>query len=206
MKLKYILPFFFLFCSIYSTAQVFNGGMMAGIVASQVAGDTYSGYNKAGLFAGAFVNLQFSPHSIFQMELEFFQKGSRENPTKKNDYAQYLFRTSYIELPLLYQYKISRRFKVEAGPSIGFLTGYYEEIDSYEQKGGIQPASLSYQINVGLYVVLAKYLMFNIRTNNSILNIRSRNTNGDIRRFFDYGQYNDSIVLSLVFQFKRPLY
>jgi hypothetical protein len=202
MKLKYILPLIFIFSTIYSNAQVFNGGMMAGIVASQVAGDNYSGFHKAGLFAGAFVNLQIADHSALQMELEYFQKGSRENPTKKNNYAQYLFRTSYIEMPLLYQYIINNRIKVEAGPSIGFNTGYYEEIDSYEQKDGIQPAKLSYQINVGLYVALTKNLMVNIRTNNSILNIRSRNTDGDVHRFFDYGQYNDSLVLSVFYQIK----
>ena len=76
---------------------------------------------------GGFVNYEVGKHSSFQMELEFFQKGSRENPDSSNNYNQYLFRTNYIELPILYQYRFNKRFKLEAGPSLGFLVSWYEE-------------------------------------------------------------------------------
>jgi len=177
---------------------------MAGVAGTQVAGDSLYGFNKAGIFAGGFVNLQISEHSAFQMELEFFQKGSRENPDSANNYNQYLFRVNYIELPVLYQYIISKRFKVEAGPSLGFLVGYYEEYNYYEIKGGNRPANVTFQINAGLYIYLAKNLMFNIRTNNSMLNIRSDNATGDVIRIFpgNYGQFNDCLVMSFIYQFK----
>jgi hypothetical protein len=202
MKFRYLVPLIFLFSSLITKAQDFNGGLMAGIVGSQVAGDTYSGYNKAGIYAGAFVNLQFSPHSLVQMELEYFQKGSRKNPNpKKEDYDEYLFRANYIELPVLYQYVVNDWLKLEAGPSLGFFTTYYEEFNTQEITQN-PPAKISYQINLGIYFGLTQKLLVNLRTNNSILNIRSKNTTGDIRRFFDYGQYHDSLVLSLVYQFK----
>ena len=41
-------------------AQQFHGGIALGLVGSQVAGDTYSGYNKAGISGGGFVNLNLS--------------------------------------------------------------------------------------------------------------------------------------------------
>ena len=124
MKLKLFIISLFTFISLAAFSQQFNGGIMAGVVASQVAGDTYQGFDKAGIFAGGFVNYQFTRRSVVQMELEYFQKGSRHNPdTKANDYREYLFRTNYIELPLLYQFVISKHFKVEAGPSAGFLVG-----------------------------------------------------------------------------------
>jgi hypothetical protein len=187
-------------------SQKFNGGLMAGVAGTQVAGDTISGYgfHKAGIFAGGFVNLKIKKHSAFQMELEFFQKGSRENPDSSNNYNQYLFRVNYIELPVLYQYTIGKRFKLEVGPSLGFLVSYYEENNYYEIKGGNRPASVTFQINAGLYVYISRRLMFNIRTNNSLLNIRSETRPGDVIRIFpgNYGQFNDCLVMSLFYEFK----
>ncbi len=188
-----------------TSAQEFNGGIMAGVAGTQVAGDTYSGFHKAGIFAGGFVSLQVSKRSVFQLELEYFQKGSRKNPdAEKNDYEQYLFRVNYIEMPVLYQFVINDRFKVEAGPSMGVLTGYYEEKNEEEIKDGNRPARLTLQINAGLYVSLTPRIMFNLRTNNSLLNIRSKNVTGDVLRIFpgNYGQFNDCLVMSIYYQFK----
>lgn len=192
--------------AITARSQQFNGGMMAGCAATQVAGDTYEGFHKAGLFLGGFVNYEVGKHSAFQMELEFFQKGSRENPDSSNNYNQYLFRTNYIELPILYQYRFNKRFKVEAGPSLGFLVGWYEARYGEEIKGAVHPAAVSFQINAGLYVNITERLMFNLRTNNSLLNIRSENVTGDVIRIFpgNFGQFNDCLVFSLFFQFNHP--
>jgi hypothetical protein len=183
--------------------QQFNGGLMAGIAGTQVAGDTYNGFHKAGIFAGGFVNLQIAEHSTLQMELTYFQKGCRENPDSSNNYNEYLFRVNYIELPLLYQYTVSKRFKIEAGPSAGFLVGWYEARYGEEIKGANKPASVTFQINAGMYVYLTDHFFFNIRTNNSLLNIRSDNATGDILRIFpgNYGQFNDCLVMSLYYQF-----
>ena len=185
-------------------AQDFNGGLMAGVAGTQVAGDTYSGFHKAGIFAGGFVNYQVSEHSAFQMELEFFQKGSRENPDSTNNYSQYLFRVNYVELPVLYQYIVNKRLKIEAGPSLGILVSFYEERDYYEIKDGNKPASLTFQITAGMYFFLSEKWSVNFRTNNSLVNIRSDNATGDVMRLFpgNYGQFNDCLVLSLCYQFK----
>ena len=198
-----ILLLIFIVTAFTAICQQFNGGMMAGLAATQVAGDTYSGFRKAGIFAGGYVSLEISKHSAFQMELEFFQKGSRENPDSSNNYNQYLFRTNYVELPLLYQYRINKRFKLEAGPSMGVLISWYEERYNEEIKGGIPPARFTLQINAGLYVYITERLTFNFRTNNSMLNIRSENTTGDVIRIFpgNYGQFNDCLVMSLFYQF-----
>lgn len=208
-----ILLLIFINASLKLEGQDFNGGIMAGVAGTQVAGDfLYTsqdtmgiyGFHKAGIYAGGFVNLQISEHSAFQMELEYFQKGSRENPDSANNYNQYLFRVNYIELPILYQYIANNRFKFEAGPSLGFLVGYYEESNYYEIKGGNKPASVTFQLNAGLYVYLTSHFAVNIRTNNSMLNIRSDNATGDILRIFpgNYGQFNDCLVFSLFYQFQ----
>ncbi len=201
--------FFLLFCLSFSPAyifsQAFHGGVMAGLVGSQVAGDTYSGFKKAGMFAGGYVGWEFTKHSGLQLELEYFQKGSRKNPDpEKNDYDQYLFRANYVELPVLYQYKIDW-FILEAGPSAGFLMGYYEEKD-YQTISNLQgynrPARVTLQLNAGIRFLIREKFGFDFRYNFSLLNIRSVNTTGDVWRLWGYGQFNDALVLSFFYQFK----
>ena len=188
-------------------SQDFNGGLMAGLVGSEVAGDTYSGYHKAGLFVGGFVNYQFSNRTVLQMELEYFQKGSKRNPKPEiDDYTQYLFRVNYIELPVLYQYVASKRIKVEIGPSAGFLVGYYEERDYEEisdEPGYNKPAPMTLQLNLGMYFYMLDNWAVSLRTNNSLLNIRSENREGDVIRLWGYGQFNDCLVLSVFYTFKK---
>lgn len=200
-----IILLIFIISALTAKSQQFNGGIMAGVAGTQVAGDTYSGFKKAGIFAGGFVNLQVNKHSAFQMEIEFFQKGSRKNPdAENNDYDQYIFRVNYVELPVFYQYIINNRFRLEAGPSLGFLINYYEEFNTEEIKFGNRPARVTFQINAGLYVNIFERLMFNLRTSNSLINIRSDNATGDIIRIFpgNYGQFNDCLVMSLFYRFR----
>ena len=49
-----------LFCGILTNncnAQNFGGGLIVGVSTSQVAGDRLGGFNKIGLLAGAYTNL-----------------------------------------------------------------------------------------------------------------------------------------------------
>ena len=204
MKKHITLIILLLFLGINSIAQQFHGGVMAGLVGSQVAGDTWSGYKKAGIFAGGYVNLDIGTVSALQLELTYFQKGSRENPTEKNGYQSYLLRLNYIEMPILYQYKTGR-FTIEAGPSAGFLMGYYESVNQEvisDQQYYVKPARVTLQINLGFQFALTPKIGVDFRTNNSLLNIYSQKQSGDFRRFFDQGRYNDSLVISMFYKFR----
>jgi hypothetical protein len=195
---------FIVFGVITATGQQFHGGVIAGIVGSQVAGDTYSGYKKAGIFAGGYVSLDVSEKSAFQMELTYFQKGSRENPTEKNNYQSYLLRLNYIEMPVLYQYKAGK-FTIEAGPSAGFLMGFYEEVNLEvisDKQGYIKPARVTMQINLGFSYFISENIGVGLRTNNSLMNIFSEQQSGDVWRLWDHGRYNDALVLSVFYQFR----
>jgi len=185
-------------------SQSFHGGIMAGLVGSQVAGDTYSGFNKAGLFLGGFVNWDFTKRSALQLELEYFQKGSRENPTEDNDYDSYIFRANYVELPVLYHFKINW-FTLFAGPSAGVLFGYYEErlgIVISDENDYDKPARITLQMNAGFRFIIKEKFGFDFRYNFSLLNIRSKNVTGDVWRLWGYGQFHDAMVLSVFYQFR----
>ena len=195
------LSVFLLFFQSEALSQKFHGGITAGLVGSQVAGDKYSGYHKAGVFGGGFVNLELSKHSTLQMELTYFQKGSRENPDSTNNFTSYILRLNYVELPLLYQYKVNK-WVFEAGPSLGFNVGYFEEINYDENTNNNEPVVVTFQINAGIRFFITEHFGADFRTNNSLLNIRQENVTGDVWRFWGYGQFNDALVLSVFYQFR----
>ncbi len=181
-------------------AQNFMGGVHAGLVGSQVAGDRFSGYNKAGITAGGWVSLQLSTHSVIQMELSYIQKGSRENPDYENErFDAYLMRTGYIELPILYRLLYSNKLNFEAGLAMNVLVQHYEQFN-YEELNENPFERINPAILLGLSYNINERLRANIRTNNSLISIRNERVNGDVWRFVDYGQYHDALVLSLYYQ------
>jgi hypothetical protein len=184
-------------------AQRFNAGLMLGGVTSQVDGDTYDGYHKWGYLGGGYVTLQISPHSSFQMELEYIQKGSRRVDTTTSGGTQYLLRLHYIEVPFLYQYTFKKRFYFEAGPAADVTIGSLELRDGIEETGAVplRPVTLTGIFGFGAYIT--NHLRINLRSNYSLISIRSKNNYGGYRRMlFEIGQYNNVLSLSLLWDFK----
>lgn len=200
MKQTYLAFILLVFYAANSAAQSFQGGIAAGLVGSQVAGDTYSGFDKAGIYAGFWVRLGLSARSSLQTEISYFQKGSRHNPDeKKQDYTFYLMRLGYIEMPFLYQYHLKNKLILEAGPSFSFLLHNYEELDYMEVTyGDFCLFNPSFMAGIG-YPVTEK-LSVNFRMNSSLISIRKDEVNGSVYRLFDYGQYNDCILLFLSYK------
>lgn len=200
MKQTYTVIIFLFFLSYASLAQKFQGGVAVGLVGSQVAGDTYSGYHKPGAYGGLWVRLALKEHTSFQTEISYFQKGSRHNPDEqREDYTFYLMRLGYIEMPFLYQYHLKNKLMLEVGPSFSFLLHSYEEMDYMEVTyGDFSLFNPSFMAGIG-YTVTDR-ISVNFRINSSILNIRKAEVNGTVNRLFDQGQYNDCILFFLSYK------
>jgi hypothetical protein len=180
--------------------QRFNGGAMAGMASSQVAGDTYAGYNKVGPLAGFFVNYYPSTQSSVQMELYYVQKGSRKSAdVVEQDYESYLLRLNYVELPVFYRYHIGW-FAIEAGPSLAFFMKGYEEKNG-EDVNADDFANMTFQLNLGIMFSFARNWRFHIRTNNALTNLRNQTYTGHVPRLWTHGQFNDVIMFQLAYQF-----
>ena len=196
--------FFLLVLNSFSLqAQRFNAGLMLGGVASQVDGDTYEGYHKFGYLGGGYVLLQVSPHSSFQMELEYIQKGSRRNDTSVTGGTEYLLRLHYIEIPVLYQYTFKKRFYFEAGPAADITVGSLEMINGAVPPTTVplRPVTLTGIFGFGVY--LTNHLRLNVRANYSLMSIRSENDYSGYRRMlFEVGQYNNVLSCSILWDFK----
>lgn len=194
--------FFLVIVSSSLKAQRFTGGVMIGGDVSQVDGDTYSGYTKFGYLGGAYVGLQVSPHSSFQLELEYIQKGSR-NDTNATGITSYLLRLHYIEIPILYQYTFKKRFYFEAGPVADVLIGSLELRDGIEETNAVPLRPLTFAGIFGFGAYITKHLRLNLRANYSLNSLRSKNDIGYYRRMFlEKGQYNNVLSLSVLWDFK----
>lgn len=191
---------------VLSLAQEFNGGIIAGGIISQVDGDTWKGYDKFGYLAGGYVSLKVSPHSSFQMEMEYIQKGSRHNADSSNFYDQtYLLRLHYLEIPVLYQYTFGRRFSLEAGPAVDVLMGYEEEQDGISDPPTEPIRNITLSGILGASVYLTHNLKANFRLNYSLMSLRDTDApypDAYRKMFFQYGQFNNVLSLSLMWDFK----
>lgn len=195
MKLRILSLIICLIPLCYNNAQSFKGGVLAGISASEISGDRLEGPNKAGIYAGVFVYRDITPKSSLQMELNYVQKGSRNNPDTASPYS-YILRLNYIEIPFHYRYNFHPKMSLEAGLSYGVLIHSYEEINEriYDE---ISPTFKSgdFSFNIGFFYSFTDKLRFNIRYSNSVLHVRPHGSGATYR--LNKGQYNE--VLSFVF-------
>lgn len=115
--------------------QSFNAGLFGGLTASQVDGDSYSGYSKVGITAGAFVNQHIDHDFYGQIEIKYIQRGVYQGPS---DYDQTLFRSTYhyIEIPLSVHYLPKEKLFFEMGISPEVLLGVV-----YRDENGILNSS-----------------------------------------------------------------
>ncbi len=198
MNLRNLLPILvFMFFGTVLFGQQFSGGLIGGLSAAEISGDRLTGPNKAGVYAGGFVNTYISKKSSFQMELNYIQKGSRKNPDTLDNSNFYLLRINYVELFLHYKWDFAERFTFEAGPSLGILLKSYEEADGQILTDPpFKTRDLSG--NVGLFFSLTQRWRFNVRYSNSILAVRPH-SNGQTYKW-NRGQYNE--VLSFTLHYK----
>jgi len=212
---SYFFVYYFLFTPVF--AQQFKVGFIGGISTSQVDGDTYSGYNKAGFQAGGFVIKNISSNNKWSaaFEITYIQKGSRKIPhPDKGDNTSYLLKLNYAEVPLLVKYSFvipdsageqKIRFSFEGGLAIGSLV-YSREYDSFGAVSGGTPfQKADYSYILGLNYPLSQHFAFDVRTEYSIIPVRKGGTSSYYQnwayKFLKPGYYNNLLLFSFRYQF-----
>ncbi len=108
---------------VYSSLQAQNigGGLVLGFNASQIDGDRFGGFQKAGLQLGGFVNYAFSEQVGLQPEILFEQLGSANE-------QMLLLKMSYISVPILLNFTLpiiigenEHQIQFHLGPVIGIM-------------------------------------------------------------------------------------
>ena len=110
----------FLGLSIAASSLVFSQqfGIKGGMNISSISDDGYDDTkSKVGYYGGVFVNIPASESFSIQPEVIYNNLGSE---VKTNLYSQKL-NLNYITVPVMFQFKATPQFYLEAGPEFGFL-------------------------------------------------------------------------------------
>ena len=198
----------FLFCSFFflislsADAQRFKAGLRAGIAGTQISGDQLGGFDKAGIVAGGLVSTSLSQKFDLGFEILYVQKGSRKNADPDNgDLVSYLLRLNYFEVPVLLQWKYSKRFSFEAGPTFGALVGTLEEDEFGKLDQPRDFSNLELGVGAGMSVHIVDGLYFNLRGTNSVLPVREHVSGQDYR--LNRGQYNSALFFTFHYIFNK---
>lgn len=206
--MKSIFLFAFLTCGIISFAQQkFIAGINAGLVTSQVHGDTYSGFDKAGWILGGFVKRSLNEKTDLKFEINFLQKGSRKNQNiEKGDFDFYLLKLNYVEVPLML-----RAHRNKWIGEIGFAFGALVNVREYNELGEVYNANPFKKTETaflfGLSHAFSKKIELNVRYTNSIFTVRSFNNGSTFDygnwflNMFNRGYYNNVLTFTFHFNF-----
>lgn len=189
-----------MFISVKMNAQDrFKAGLKAGISTSQVEGDTYGGFNKAGFAGGATITATLNEKWNAHFEMLFVQKGSKfVGDVNKGDTRFYVMQLNYVEVPILFQYK-QKKFTFEAGPGIAYLISGRE----YDFYGIVQNAlpfkKTELSASIGVNYTIYKNLGINWRFTNSLLPIRGFYSGAST--WYNPGQRNNVITFTATYTF-----
>ena len=190
--------FLLIFCVSY--AQKFRGGIVAGVVNTDVFGtdpvDNDVDLHKVGFMFGGLVHTPIKEKYAAQMEITFVQKGSYY-PADSLNPMYYLLRLNYIEVPLTFKDHVHftirgksiNKFDLEGGLSLGVLISAYQE-NSLGAYPFVDPQyhKTETALHIGLSYLISNNFVFNIRYSNSLIPIREHN--GGVTYRFNRGEYN----------------
>lgn len=193
--LLFFLPFF-----VFS--QNFNGGVLAGMTATQVDGDGYGGYHRAGAIAGVWVGHGLTNQLSIRTELKFIQKGSYQRFTDGagGTTGFYSLRLNYIDMPYLLEYHFRDDIVPFAGLSIGFLWKAKESdaSGSYPEEDIAMFRKMELAATAGAEYKITKSISFCASISYSMLPVRPHK--GLITYRLNQGQYNN--VLQFYFRYR----
>ena len=194
---RFILIIIFLLSVSSVISQTFGGGFFGGLSASQLDGDNWGGYHKAGITFGAFTNTTLNQYIDAQLEVRYVQKGSNSN-SKENE-VFYVSKLNYVEIPLFLKYNFLNKFSANIGLTAGYLQKATEDKDGIGDLPA-DPEFNTFELSglVGLTYRFHTHFHFDIRFNYSILPIRSHP--GNQTYYLNQGQYNNALTFAVYYE------
>ena len=182
-------------------SQTFEGGFFAGVSAAQVDGDTYSGFNKAGLTAGAYITRDISNNSNWKVELRYIQRGAHKKNTVQHP-GLYNLRMHYVELPLLCQYYLNEKVSLEGGLSPEVYLSHKEENEDGEFREEDYPAFHRFGLGatIGANYHINSSLIAGMRYTYSVIPIREHASGQTY--LLNRGQYSSVLIFGFYYHFE----
>ncbi|MEI8279624.1 MAG: porin family protein [Bacteroidota bacterium] len=190
--------------------RTFYGGLVLGGNMTQVDGDTYAGYYKIGINAGAIVYTRFTDEMAASLEILYSQKGSRGINVTSSPYVgeyieKYFLDLNYVEVPLLLNYfQRGSRLNYNIGASYSYLIGSSERLETDQPPVVFDPSIFTFRkadfdLVVGIGYKVWKGWFLNARFQYSIFSIRDADKIPI--GFGTHDQYNNMMVVRLVYVF-----
>lgn len=181
---KIILTAVAVFAFSFTNAQKAQFGLKGGL---NIANQSFSGEGApsasslTGINVGCFVEVKISEKISIQPELLYSTQGSNFDLSVDYDGNVYdtnnAFKLSYINIPVIFKYYVDKKFSLEAGPQIGFLTSSKIETkvlgQSVSQDAEAFFKSVDFGFNFGVGYDFTKKLSASIRYNIGLSNIGS---------------------------------
>ena len=143
-------------------SQTGFGIKVGGMISTKTVGDLNRNLEltKASYLGGVFYSIPFSEQLGLQLELLYANKGISEPD-------QFLIREDlhYLNLPVMLQYAITKRFGVEIGPEIGYLLEQKQIFRSGTQPGSPAQKSFDMAVNLGVNYALVEKVFLSLRYN-----------------------------------------
>ncbi|MBN2663452.1 MAG: outer membrane beta-barrel protein [Bacteroidales bacterium] len=115
--MKKIFILLFLILPFFVNAQLFEGGIIGGLTASQVDGDDFGGYHKLGFSVTTYAQLNLRNELNLISGVSIVQKGAR-SATKTTFFVT---RLNYVEVPVFFTYMPFDKLSFSGGLTFGYL-------------------------------------------------------------------------------------
>lgn len=208
MKKIQILAFTVLFAlaGLVGHAQSFDGGLIAGVVTSQIDGDGYGGFHQLGGTAGFFGRIPSEGPTSWQLELKYSLYGAHSDGKEVDlGMSPMSIRLHYVELPVLFRYDLSKFningkpldfITLEVGLSGDFLIRGTQSADFEDQFDNDAWLLFSLTGDIGVQLDINDRLGINLRSMNSITPCRFH---PEAPVFSWYHYYNIALQATVVY-------
>lgn len=180
MKTKIYL-LFTLFTVVFAQAQKAQFGLKGGLNianASLSGEDSPDGKSLAGFHIGLFTDVKLSDKFSFQPELLYSAQGTQFDYViffEGNNYStSSKLKLGYINIPLMIKFYADKKFYLEFGPQIGFLTKADLEVTVLNQSNTVDfkdsMNSTDFGLNFGFGYDVSKKVVLSARYNQGLSN------------------------------------
>jgi len=180
MNLRIIVFIIFTVGSL-SAQRGFDASAIFGMTASQLGGDSISGFKKLGLAAGLKLSYPIAEKFDLSMDLLYAQRGSRSSLGFSNN-SNDATTLHYLELPVylgINDWYIEKEDYHRVGAFVGLTYGYLISVTTSNnilrgQEADFKKNDISGRM--GIYYSFAKSLTFRIYYTDSFVNVLESNT------------------------------
>lgn len=207
--MRFVLLAFYLLCISSLNAQSFKGGILLGFTASQVDGDSYSGYDKLGFQGGVYISNEILPYMAARFEIKYTSRGAR-NPASEDNTGSYLLTLHYIDLPVIAAFKVKNYGSADIGlvPGYMFAAGGEDDAGKLPKDYLVDFHKFDLGLLLGLSIRLTQKASVSLRYSYSIFSIRDIESAGAYYSWFgkifghSRGDFNNYLSMGISYSLR----